>query len=251
MRGTKKYQSQKAVKDAKRMNCHERQLRKFLICLGLELCFFTAVLVDSNASAQEQKAEVTVAYRLADQKTLHFDDARKAAEHVEAVKKLGCEVVPNDHDGHNDVTYRCPKWKSLTLASDDLAHQWEEWLDAAGFETLHGHSEEEHAEHESAHAAEHGPEDGEHHEEHEEVEFRLLTWQTLPAQEGIDSAELLAIVKALGCEVQESQSGGPISVRCPAWKHLELHSHEAAESWEKWLSKSGFETKHEDADHPH
>ena len=195
---------------------------------------------------------------------MHFDDLQKASEHLEAVKKLGCEVAPAGHDGHNDVTYRCPKWKSLTVATDELAHQWEEWFEAAGFETLHGHSEEDHAEHEEGHAEEHAHAHGEaehgqeheeghaeehaHGEEHEEVEFRLVNWVNLPPQEGIDSQELIAIVKALGCEVQESQQAGEpmLTVRCPEWKHLELPSHEAAESWQQWLTKAGFEAKHED-----
>jgi hypothetical protein len=175
---------------------------------------------------------------------MHFDALQKASEHLDAVRKLGCEVAPAGHEGHSDVTYRCPKWKALTLASDDLAHQWEEWLEAAGFETLHGHSEEEHAEHEEGHA-EHAHEHG---GGHEEVEFRLTTWVNLPAQEGVDAHELMAIVKALGCEVQEAQQAGTptIAIRCSEWKHLELPSHEAAEKWQQWLAKAGFETKHED-----
>jgi hypothetical protein len=245
-----------------RFRWHERRLRLVLIYLVATLAVIAALRINTKAFGQEPHAESTIAYRLPENKTLHFDDLQKASEHLEAVKKLGCEVTPAGHDGHNDVTYRCPKWKSLTLANDELVHQWEEWFEAAGFETLHGHSEEDHAEHEENHAeenahseAEHGPEHEEGHaeehahgEEHEEVEFRLANWVNLPPQEGIDSQELIAIVKALGCEVQDSQQAGEpkLTVRCSEWKHLELPSHEAAESWQQWLTKAGFETKHED-----
>jgi hypothetical protein len=235
-----------------RFRRYERNLRLILIYLVAGLAAIAALRINTKAFGQEPHTESTIAYRLPENKTLHFDNLQKASEHLEAVKKLGCEVDPSTHEGHNDVTYRCPKWKSLTLATDEIAHQWEEWFEAAGFETLHGHTEDEHAEHEEVHAGEHAHAEGEHGEEHEEVEFRLADWQILPAQEGIDSTELLAIVKALGCEVQAPQQpNAQLSIRCTGWKHLELHSHEQAELWQKWLAKAGFETKHEDNEHAH
>jgi hypothetical protein len=228
-----------------RFRRHERSLRLILIYLVAGLAAIAALRINTRAFGQEPHTESTIAYRLPENKTLHFDNLQKASEHLEAVKKLGCEVTPAGHDGHNDVTYRCPKWKSLTVATDELAHQWEEWFTAAGFETLHGH-EADHEGHAEEHA--HAHEEGEHGEEHEEVEFRLTTWVNLPPQEGIEFQELVAIVKALGCEVQESQQPGEptVAVRCAEWKHLELPSHEAAESWQQWLTKAGFEAKHED-----
>lgn len=201
----------------------------------------------TNLSAEEHGEEATIAYRLPENKTMHFDELQKASEHLEAVKKLGCEVAPAGHDGHNDVTYRCPKWKSLTVATDELAHQWEGWLEAAGFETLHGHEEEHEAGHESGehHAEEHAHEHG---EGHEEVKFRLANWVALTAQPGLDAEEMLTIAKALGCELQEAQFAGSAvtQIRCVEEKHLELPSHEAAEHWQQWLSKVGFEATHED-----
>lgn len=205
-----------------------------------------------NALAEEEAGQSTIAYRLLENKTLHFDNGQKASEHLAAVRELGCEVAPAAHEGHNDVTYRCPKWRALTVASDELAHQWEEWLHAAGFETLHGHDAEhdhEHGHEENAnHAADPQSEHShEHKDEHEHVEFRAAGWVTLPPQDGVDHQELITIAKALGCEVKEAQqdSGPTLAVRCMEWKVLELQSHEATESWEKWLIKAGFEVKHE------
>lgn len=81
----------------------------------------------------------SVDFRLADWKTLHFNDAKKGNAHYEAIKKLGCEVKKEDHGGHLDVSYRCKDWKTMTVASHDAAHQWQRWLKAAGFETKHAH----------------------------------------------------------------------------------------------------------------
>lgn len=194
--------------------------------------------------AQSPPAESTIAYRLIEPKTMHFEDPQKYTAHSDQVKKLGCEVANNDHAGHGDVTYRCPKWRALTVASDELAHQWEGWLKGAGFETLHGHAEE-HEEGEG-HAHEHGHDHAEG--ENEEVAYQLASWVTLNPQQPADADELVAIAKGLGCEVQEARqpSGISVAIRCMSQKHIECPSHEAAQFWQQWLTKTGFEAKHED-----
>ena len=203
--------------------------------------------------AQKRAEESTIAYRLAAGKTMHFDDAKKAGEHLATAKKLGCEVSEEEHEGHGDVAYRCLKWKALTVADDKLAHQWEEWLIGAGFETLHGHAADEHDEHERDHehageakerAHEHSDEAG----KHEEVAYQLPNWVVLHPQKEDEAQELVAIVKGLGCEVREDRHEGhrDVSIRCAEWRHLELPSHEVAESWQKWMTTTGFETRHEE-----
>ena len=204
------------------------------------------VLAQGTVSrAQTPAAESTIAFRLTEPKTIHFDDAQKYSAHLAQVQKLGCEVTQGEHAGHGDVTYRCPKWTALTVASDELAHQWEEWLEGAGFETLHGHSEEHAGDHE--HADEHGH-GHEHGEEAEEVTYTLADWVTLKPNSPSDAGELVAIAKALGCEVKEAR--GPVtievSLRCADQKHIDCSSHEAAEFWQQWLSKTGFKAQHSD-----
>lgn len=202
-----------------------------------------AQVATSHAQTPAPAAESTIAFRLTEAKTVHFDDAQKLSAHLEQIQKLGCEVTQGEHAGHNDVTYRCPKWTALTVANDGLAHQWEDWLKGAGFETLHGHSEEHAAEHE--HPNEHGHE---HAEEDEEVTYTLADWVTLKPNNPGEAAELLAIAKALGCEVKEAR--GPVaievSIRCIGQKHIDCSSHEAAEFWQQWLSKTGFKAEHTD-----
>ncbi len=96
-------------------------------------------LVTTTVSSLAAAERDTVAYRLADWKTLHFDDAKTGNAHYDAVKKLGCEVKKDNHGGHLDVSYRCTQWKEMTVASHNKAHEWEKWLKAAGFETKHAH----------------------------------------------------------------------------------------------------------------
>ena len=99
------------------------------------LCCLALVSLAGAADAAE-----SIAYRLSETKEMHFDDARKAEQHLAAVKKLGCEARLDSHGGHTDVIYRSTRWQSMEVATDELAHQWEDWMKKAGFETLHGHA---------------------------------------------------------------------------------------------------------------
>ena len=58
---------------------------------------------------------------------------------VTTLKKLGCEVKTHKHNGHIDVTYRCPKWRQLDLDTHAAAHKWESWLKEFQFQTEHKH----------------------------------------------------------------------------------------------------------------
>ena len=110
---------------------------KKLAALGVAFAAM-AFLNNASAIAQTPQKEV-VEYRLAKWKTIHFDDAKAAKVHYDAVKKLGCEAKQADHDGHIDVTYRCPEWKKMSLKTHSDAHKWEDWLKKSGFETKHVH----------------------------------------------------------------------------------------------------------------
>lgn len=212
----------------------------------------SVVSVFTNAS----DAGEAIAYRLPKWNTMHFEDAAKAKQHLAAVKKLGCEAKQGSHGGHIDVAYRTGQWKSLEVANDKLAHQWEAWLKGAGFETLHGHSENhaghdhdgaghaghDHAGHDHDHAGhDHGPNGA------EEVRYRLPEWKTVHFKDKAQMDEFVAIMKGFGCEVRTEAHSGHVdtSVRCRDWKHIELPSHKVAQTWESWLAKSGFEVRHE------
>ena len=81
----------------------------------------------------------TVAFRMPASKSAHFDRRTDAQSDADTLKMLGCDVKQGSHSGHYDVTYRCPKWRTIGLESHDDAHKWEKWLKAKGFETRHDH----------------------------------------------------------------------------------------------------------------
>lgn len=207
----------------------------------------------------------SVAYRLNETKTIHFDDARKAQLHLDAVKKLGCEAKMEDHGNHMDVMYRLTSWKALTLADEKTAHQWEDWMKKSGFETVHAHGDDhdhghDHAGHNHGTAAdshdghEHGLADGHFHgdgHDHGQGADEILTyslpeWKTTHSRNRQEAGELAAIMKGLGCDVRVQPHGDHDDVvyRCPRTMHLELASQKVAAGWENWLKQTGFRTQH-------
>ncbi len=218
---------------------------------------------DSHLFAQATTVSkpASVAYRLKETKTIHFDDARKAQLHLDAVRKLGCEAKMDDHGGHMDVMYRLTTWKALTLADEQTAHQWEDWMTKSGFETLHAHGEDQdhaghnhgtagdsHAGHQHGLAEGHFQGDGHDHGSAPEeiVTYSLTEWKTTHSRDQKESDELAAIMKGLGCDVRVQPHGDHDDVvfRCPRPMHLELASHNIASGWESWLQKTGFRTQH-------
>ena len=200
-------------------------------------------------SPSRKKEEFVVAHRLREWHTRHFEDTTKAQQHAAAVKQLGAEVRVDSHETHTDVIYRSTNWKPLRIESDELAHQWEDWLKAAGFETLHGHNpdHEEHAHHvEQANYEEagHG-----HDEEHGDVVlFRNPAWSSQHFTDANAAAQFVTIAQALRCEVKPARHDGhtDIQFRCLEWTAVEFVDHETAEAWEEWLTSVGFEVQHED-----
>lgn len=107
--------------------------QKLLIVLSLA---FTLTAFTTSASAADREL---VAYRLVSWKTIHFDDAQQADNHVKTIQRLGCEIRTGNHGGHIDVSFRCPQWREISLDTHTKAHNWETWLKGSGFETHHQH----------------------------------------------------------------------------------------------------------------
>ena len=99
------------------------------LLFGFALC-----LVPAIAGAEE-----IVRYQLSDWKAQHIHDAKKADTIAATLQKLGCELRKEQHNGHIDVKYRCPKWRQLKLNSHAEAHKWEKWLKEYHFKTEHKH----------------------------------------------------------------------------------------------------------------
>jgi len=84
-------------------------------------------------------ADEVVRYQLAEWKAKHIHDAKKADTIMQTLKKLGCELKKNQHNGHIDVKYRCMKGHELKLNSQEDAHKWEKRHKEINFRTEHKH----------------------------------------------------------------------------------------------------------------
>jgi hypothetical protein len=171
-----------------------------------------------------------VAYRAAEWKTMHFEDPALAAQHLKAVQDLGCEAKQDNHNGHIDVTYRCPTWRQVPVQTHKLAEQWLVWMKGAGFDVHHPHVDEQFL---------HGD---------EVVEIRLSEWKQahLEGQTAAQAGEFSQTLQKLGCEVRSQNHGDHIDLafRCPIWVAVHVPNHDAAQQWQTWLKSHGFETKH-------
>jgi len=192
-------------------------------CRSLIVALAATVMHYASCNAAEPTEQHVIAFRLAKPKTMEFEDAAKAKSHADAVKKFGCDVKVESHDGHTDVTYSLKGWKEASFTSDELADQWETWLGDAGFDAIHGHED-----------APHG----------EAVEYRSEKWLIQTFDSPSKATEFVSVAKALGCEIKQTRQD--VQFRLTSWRHLEAANHEVAEAREAWLKKLGFETKHAD-----
>ena len=104
-------------------------------------CIFLFAIFVGNlimTSAPASAAEV-VHYVCKEWKAKHIHDTKKAEKITDTLKKLGCEVKQDQHNGHIDVKYRCPKQRDLPVKSHKEAVQWEKWLKEFGFKAYHTH----------------------------------------------------------------------------------------------------------------
>lgn len=81
----------------------------------------------------------TVDFQMTSSRSAHLHDPAKAQSFIEMLKMLGCQVETNDHNGHIDAVYSCPNWTTIGLPTDQIAHNWQAWLNNNGFQTRHTH----------------------------------------------------------------------------------------------------------------
>lgn len=184
----------------------------------------TAASKPHDHAAHTHSAE-SLAFVLPKWKTLHFDDATKASQHAEMIKKLGCELKQDSHAGHTDLSYRCVDWRTLEVNSHELADQWSGWLKSSGFDVSHAHAHADFA------------------KGSEVVEFRLVTWKTIHGKNAADDKQLIELLSKIGCEVTASEHTGhsDIRFRAPTWRDIHVADHAKAEQMTAWLKQYGFE----------
>ncbi|TWU01976.1 hypothetical protein [Neorhodopirellula pilleata] len=108
----------------------------------LSFVMASAFVIGSSSpviSAPTAMASEVVSYRCPEWKTRHEHDSKQAAQIVDTLKKLKCEVEKHEHNGHIDIKYRCPKWLEHQAKTHDDAHKLMDWLKALKFEVKHQH----------------------------------------------------------------------------------------------------------------
>ncbi|MFK7770428.1 MAG: hypothetical protein AB8B55_24675 [Mariniblastus sp.] len=184
------------------------------------------------AQAGQQPAQLVAAsakkigYRVTQWKTVHSNSEQEAQTDIATLKKLGCEVTSENHDNHIDVKYRCPEWKSVKVATDQLVNQWSTWCVAKGMETVVINPPA--------------------NTKKATVKYRLPQAKTAHLHDATQAAQIINTLKLIGCEVSTNSHGDHMDATfsCPNWLTIELESEQSAHSWQKWLDDSGFETQH-------
>ena len=85
------------------------------------------------------KGSEAVEFRLVNWKELHGDGSPNEAAFIDQMRRIGCDVRVNKHDGHSDIKFRAPTWRDVHLASHDDADRLMGWLKQYGFEVRHEH----------------------------------------------------------------------------------------------------------------
>ena len=96
------------------------------------------VVVNPNPNTKRP----TVAFQMAQARTVHLHDKAAAQKILNTLTLVGCTITTNDHGDHTDATFSCPQWTKIELESEDSAHAWQKWLKESGFETKHAHVQE-------------------------------------------------------------------------------------------------------------
>ena len=206
-----------------------------VISIGAFSAELSAQQVSNQAAAAQQQVPAgqakanlkKIGFRLQEWKAIHSHSDQEAAETVAALKKVGCEVTTEQHGDHTDVKYRCPEWKSLSLATDQLVNQWSTWFAAKGMETVVMNPPA--------------------NTQKATVKFRLAQPKTVHLHDLDAARKIVTTLKLIGCEVSSHDHNGhkDVTFSSPNWITIELPSDENAHVWQKWLNESGFETHHE------
>ncbi len=94
----------------------------------------------SAVSAESSDAPLEIVqFRRVEWAALHAHQPRQMSEYLALYRALGCETKQVKHGEHTDLQVRCATWRQVELPSHEAAHQWQKFLESAGFETAHEH----------------------------------------------------------------------------------------------------------------
>ncbi len=187
---------------------------------------FVTLFWATDYACQTQAAEAPkLGYRLAMRTSAHFDTPKEADANLKTLKQLGCDASKHEHNGHIDVTYRCPQWKSISISHAKEAEQWQGWLRKKGFAVVYHSPAKTHA---------------------EKVQYRLTEWKAFHFHDSEQAQAHAELMKMLGCKIKQVKHGNhdDVAVYCPEWQTIGLANHADAHEWETRLKKLGFATVH-------
>lgn len=120
---------------------HGRPVGTARKAVEMELADKPAEPQQTKPAEQQQTKKVieTVDYRSSEWRTFHPKEDVEHAQTLALYRALGCEVVQEQHNGHVDIKVRAVDWREVLLPTHEAAHQWQTFLQQAGFETRHSH----------------------------------------------------------------------------------------------------------------
>lgn len=208
-----------------------KRFKKIAMLLGVAMAISAVPTIavgqsDTKTTTEAESTKKKIVFRIAQWQVKHVHDAAKADELMASLKKVGCEVATENHNGHIDLKYRCANWTPITVENDNYATQWSNWLIGQGAETV---------------LVEPAETPG-----MEIVRFQMPGWNNTHLNDQAQANELARMLKMIGCEAEVAAHDGHYDVRYKTggWKTIACHNHDAAHAWQDWLNKIGFETQH-------
>lgn len=203
-----------------------RMQAALVVAATLFLTLQTTAQTAQNVGATTAKdAQKKIGFRMLNWKKRCVHNADEANQLIASLEKIGCEVVQANHNGHMDVSYRCPEWKTITVENDTFQAQWTNWMGTAGLDTVMIDP-----------PATPGL---------ELIRYRLPEWQTFNVQNVEEANRTIKMLKMVGCEADQHNNNGAITLRfrCAEWSTIALKNQQSASDWQTWMNNLGFQTE--------
>lgn len=203
-----------------------KHIPAWFLGFAIAVCALTQLGATSGQAPTKQKL-TRISFRTIKKTSLHLNSEKEVAETEKVLKQLGCETSRSQHNGHIDLSFECPYWRSLNLKDQAEATKWVEWLTKHKFALVENTPPSDHK---------------------ETVQYQLATWRALHnIKDSKVKKAYTEMFKMLGCEVKmvKHSDHEDITYRCVNWQNMGLASHQLAHAWMAELNKLGFVTKHE------
>lgn len=182
---------------------------------------------DGDHSIEQVKTtSMIVNFRQPEWQNFNARDQRQAQHTIETLQSIGIDATSAEAEGHFEVRFQCPNWKSIKVDTNQQLVQWQQYLDLIGIDTV----------------ALNPPEST----NLPTVSFKLPKPRTAHLKDKSHVDALVETFGMLGCQVSANDHDGhfDLSLQCDDWRTISLTSEESAHVWQDWLNQNGFETRH-------